>query len=82
MSTHTIRRWIFLATTFDDEEFYLGGDGEQLDETQTVPFVGTNDEALTEAGRRSDCWAIVNNAFVAKVTAQSQGVISEGETSG
>ena len=82
MTKHTIRRWIFFATTFDDKEFVLGGDGEQLDETQAVPFVGTGSEAMVEGDRRACRWEIVNDASIAKVISQSQGVISEGETSG
>jgi len=67
-------RWISYFQTLDDSG-YLDQEGRDVEESDAVEFIGTNDEAHAESDRRADLYERQTNAFVTRVTYESKGVI-------
>lgn len=74
-----LRRWYFSVEDFDDNLEYLGPDGENIDEdtAKRHPFIGDYSAARDEADRRADRWEQREDAFPARVTAHSMGMVTQ-----
>jgi hypothetical protein len=66
------RRWRFYVTDFDDNDFYLGKNGEECDRRE-AGFTGTTNEAMNEADRRAYLWEVETGEIAARVTRESLG---------
>ena len=69
------RRWTFSVNDFDDEDSYVDHDGNEVDYSDAVPWIGTDDEASAEGERRANRWEEHENAFACRVTRHSNGVV-------
>ena len=74
-TSNKVRRWTFSVTDFGGSESYVDAEGKQIDYSDAVIFVGTNEEASTEGERRADAWEERANACAAKITHHSMGVV-------
>ena len=69
------RRWFFSVTDWEDTEYYLNEEGEEIDYSDAQEFIGGLYAAAKEAERRADMWEEKNQAFAARVTHHSRGVV-------
>lgn len=74
-SAVVLRRWYFSVEDWDDNEEFIGPDGESIgeEEAKRHPFIGDRWQAGEEGDRRSSRWEDREDALAARVTSHSMG---------
>ena len=73
--TVVLRLWKFSVMDFDDHESYLDTDGREIDRSDAAVFIGTDEDAIAEADRRSFAWEDREDVCAAIVTYHSMGEV-------
>ena len=70
-----IRRWLFSITDWEDTEYYVNEEGEEIDYSDAQEFIGGSYAAEKKAERRANMWEEKNQAFAARLSHHSQGIV-------